>query len=235
MISGRTRLVGLIGNPLAGSLSPRMQNAGFAARALDWVYVPLPVERHRVEAALRGLVGLGFAGANVTAPYKTDVVPFCDEADADSVNLLLVRNGRVLGSSTDAAALDGVTATRAAVLGAGGAALAWIAALERRGIPVVPFCRRADWPPRVDACDLVVNATPVKDELLFEPAPEQAVIDLPYNADGSPTALVEAARAARCRTVVDGPEVLVRQGAASFEAWTGVSAPLDVMRAALRP
>ncbi|HSJ94921.1 MAG TPA: hypothetical protein VK896_12880, partial [Gaiellaceae bacterium] len=61
----------------------------------------------------------------------------------------------------------------------------------------------------------------------------QAVVDLAYRPDGRPTALVEAACAAGCE-VVDGLEVLVRQGAASFERWTGVEAPLEVMRAAVR-
>jgi shikimate dehydrogenase len=163
------------------------------------------------------------------------VLAFCDEADADSVNLLVVDDGRVLGTSTDAEALRGVAATRAAVLGGGGAARAWVAALEAAGVETSVFSRRGDWPPRTDGCDLVVNATPVKDGLVFEPRAEQAVIDLPYNADGSATALVEAARAAGCRTLLDGLEVLARQGAASFERWTGVPAPLDVMRAAIRP
>ncbi len=78
-----------------------------------------------------------------------------------------------------------------------------------------------------------MNATPVRDELLVEPRPEQAVVDLAYNADGSPTALVRRAREAGCREVVDGLEALVRQGAASFELWTGVEAPVAAMRAAL--
>jgi hypothetical protein len=58
----RTQLVGLIGNPVEHSLSPAMQNAAFAARGLDWAYVPLLVEDGRVEDAVRGLVALGFAG-----------------------------------------------------------------------------------------------------------------------------------------------------------------------------
>jgi shikimate dehydrogenase len=235
VIDGATRLVGLIGNPVARSLSPRMHNAAFAARGLDWMYVPLLVERGRLGEAVAGLLGLGFAGANVTAPYKTDVVAFCDEVEADSVNLLVVDDGRVLGTSTDAEALRGIEADRAAVLGAGGAAIAWTAALAAADIETHVFSRRGDWPPHTDGFDLVVNATPVKDELLFEPTPEQAVIDLPYNADGSATRLVEAARAAGCRAVVDGLEVLARQGAASFERWTGIAAPLDVMLAAIRP
>ena len=67
MIGGATRLVGLLGHPVAHSLSPRMQNAAFAARGLDWAYVPLPTSTpERLEEAVRGLVALGFAGANVT-------------------------------------------------------------------------------------------------------------------------------------------------------------------------
>src|SRR5207247_10256724 len=93
--------------------------------------------------------------------------------------------------------------------------------------------RRGDWPAGATGCDLIVNATPVREELLVEPRPEQAVVDLAYYADGRATALVEAARAAGCREIVDGLEALVRQGAASFELWTGVEAPVGAMRAAL--
>jgi shikimate dehydrogenase len=81
--------------------------------------------------------------------------------------------------------------------------------------------------------ELVVHATPVKDELLFEPRQGQIVIDLAYRAEGGETAHAAAARAAGCE-VVDGLEVLVLQGAASFERWTGIPAPIDVMRAAIR-
>ena len=87
---------------------------------------------------------------------------------------------------------------------------------------------------RKAAADLVVHATPVKDELLFGPQPGQTIVDLAYLPDGRDTAHVAAAHAAGCR-VVDGLEVLARQGAASFERWTGIPAPLDVMRAAIRP
>ena len=70
MLSGRTTLVGLLGDPVAGSLSPRLQNAAFAALALDWAYVPLPVTADRLAAAVEGLRAVGFAGANVTIPHK---------------------------------------------------------------------------------------------------------------------------------------------------------------------
>jgi shikimate dehydrogenase len=236
-ISATTRLVALLGHPVSGSLSPRMQNAAFAARSLDYVYVALDVEPARLAEALRGLAALGFVGANLTTPHKEAAVALCDELDsaaerAGSVNTLEVRDGRILGSTTDARALDDVTIAHAAVIGAGGAAKAWVAALEERDVPIDVFARRGAWPPDVAAADVVVNATPVREELLFEPRTGQTVIDLPYRLDG-PTALVEAARASGAR-VVDGLEVLARQGAASFERWTGVPAPLDVMRAALR-
>ncbi|MBM3679642.1 MAG: shikimate dehydrogenase, partial [Actinobacteria bacterium] len=94
-LSGTTTLVGIIGNPVSHSLSPRMQNAAFAAAGLDWAYVPLPVCGERVGEAVRGLVALGFAGANVTIPHKGAVIAHCDEvegiaAEADSVNTLVV-------------------------------------------------------------------------------------------------------------------------------------------------
>jgi shikimate dehydrogenase len=113
MLTAETRLVGLIGDPVSHSLSPRMQNAAFAARGLEWAYVPLRVAAARLEDAVTGLVALDFAGANVTIPHKTAVVAFCDELDqvaerAGSVNTLVVRDGRVLGSSTDGPAVVGV-------------------------------------------------------------------------------------------------------------------------------
>src|SRR5207248_2555309 len=84
------------------------------------------------------------------------------------------------------------------------------AAALREALPgdVRLFSRRGDWPPRADDCDLIVNATPVRDKLLVEPRRGQAVVDLAYNADGSDTALVAAARAAGCDPIVDGLEVL---------------------------
>src|SRR5579885_200033 len=91
--------VALLGRPVAHSLSPRMQNAAFAAAGLDWAYEARDVE-DAVEA-VRALQDEGFAGANVTIPHKQAVVPACDEADGDAVNTLVFRDGRVLGFNTD--------------------------------------------------------------------------------------------------------------------------------------
>ena len=235
MIGGTTQLVGLLRDPKVDSLSPRMQNAAFAARALDYAYVPLGVPPSLLEPAVRGLAALGFAGANVTTPHKLAIVALCDELEGDvqSVNTLVIRDGRVLGSSTDTAALGDRRPARAAVVGAGGAAAAWIAELESRGTTVEVFSRSGEWPPRSDEAELVVHATPVKDELLFQPRAGQTVIDLAYRAEGGQTAHAAAARAAGAE-LVDGLDVLVAQGAASFERWTGIAAPVDVMRAAVR-
>jgi shikimate dehydrogenase len=225
MIGSETRLVALIGQPVAHSLSPRMQNAAFSARGLDWAYIALDVPPERLAEAVRGLAAAGFAGANVTAPHKLAAAQLCDETDAESVNTLVFENARIFGTSTDAAVLDGLMFDRPAIVGEGGAARAFQTALPNARI----FGRRRDWPPDVEGADLVVHATPVRDDVLFEVREGQTLVDLPYPE----SATAVAARAAGA-TVVDGVEVLVRQGAASFERWTGVAAPLDVMRDAVR-
>jgi shikimate dehydrogenase len=215
-----SRLVALLGHPVAHSLSPRMQNAAFAARGLDWTYVAIDVPPERLEEAVRGLGALGFAGANVTAPYKAAVARIVG-SELPSVNTLVGLEGH----STDTAILDGLTAERPAVIGDGGAAAAFLQALPHARV----FARRGTWPADVGGADLVVHATPVRDSVLAEVGPGQTLVDLPYPR----SATADAAAAAGAR-VLDGLEVLVAQGAASFELWTGVPAPIDVMRAAVR-
>ena len=224
MISGETGLVGLLGDPVSQSLSPLMQNAALEARGLDWAYVPLPVTSERLDAALRGLVALGFAGANVTTPHKLAVAKLID-ADEPSVNTLAVRDGHLVSYSTDTAILAELEFRRAAIVGDGGAAVAFRAALP----DALRFSRQGTWPPEVSDADLIVNATSERDDVLVKVGPGQILVDLPYPL----TATAQAAETAGAR-VVDGLDVLVAQGAASFELWTGVPAPVDVMRAAVR-
>jgi shikimate dehydrogenase len=263
-VTGETRLVGLIGDPVSHSLSPRMQNAAFAVRGLDWAYVPLRVGGPRLEDAVSGLVALDFVGANVTIPHKTAVVAYCDELDevaerAGSVNTIVVREGRLLASSTDGPAVVGLVDAEGAsvlLLGAGGGAQATATSLLDAGASALTVAARneerahalvarlktlfpardltaAEGWPRSSSASMLVNATPLKDAVPVEPDGFAQVVDLAYNSDGSPTALVAAARAAGCRRVVEGADVLLAQGAASFERWTGLEAPIDVMRAAL--
>jgi shikimate dehydrogenase len=209
----------LIGSPVAHSLSPRMQNAAFAERGLDWRYEGLDVRPEELD----DVVGRLELGANVTAPYKRDIARIVG-SKLPSVNTLVVRDEGVEAFSTDAAILEGLQFDRAAIIGDGGAAVAF-----RQAVPDARvFSRRGEWPPEVGDRDLIVNATPVRDEVLVRLGPGQTLVDLPY-PDSSTAA---AARVAGAR-VFDGLEVLVAQGAASFELWTGLPAPVEVMRRAV--
>ena len=208
-------MVFLLGHPVEHSLSPGMQNAAFAAAGLDWEYVLRDVLAEELDAAVREV-----EYANVTAPYKLDVARILG-SELPSVNTIV----RGDGLSTDAAILETVGDVRApAIVGDGGAAAAFRHALPEARV----FSRRGDWPPGVAGADLVVHATPVRDEVLFELREGQTLVDLPYPR----TATADAAVAAGAR-VLDGLEVLVAQGAASFELWTGLPAPVDVMRHAV--
>jgi shikimate dehydrogenase len=225
LITAQTRLVALLGRPVSNSLSPAMQNAAFAARGLDWAYVALDVEPEELATAVHGLAASGFAGANVTTPHKLAAAELAD-TDEPSVNTLVFGDGRIRGHSTDAAVLATLDDPRSPViLGDGGSAAAFRQALPRARV----FARRGDWPPEVAGADIVVNATSERDEVLVGLSPGQTLVDLPYPE----TATGAAARAAGA-TVIDGLDVLVAQGAAAFELWTGVPAPVDVMRAAVR-
>jgi len=185
-IGGATRLAGVIGWPVDHSRSPRMHNAAFAELGMDWAYVAMPVAPERLEAALRGIAALGFAGVNVTIPHKQAAAGICDElsaaaSSAGSVNTVLVGgDGLLRGETTDGRGmLDAIgelpAGGGALVLGAGGAARAAAAALRDAGVRVAIAARREDaaqelareleveaapWPPPAAAA-LVVNATPV--------------------------------------------------------------------------
>jgi shikimate dehydrogenase len=157
-ISGTTVLAGVVGWPVDHSRSPRMHNAAYGALGLDRAYVPLPVPPGRLEAALRGMAALGFAGVNVTIPHKPGALASCDTADASATrcggaNTVVVgEDGRLAGHSTDgegmllAAGWNGVrdrlAGRRAAVLGAGGAAAAAVVALLDAGASSVTVCAR---------------------------------------------------------------------------------------------
>jgi shikimate dehydrogenase len=213
------RQVVLIGSPVGHSLSPAMQNAAFAEVGLDWEYVAVDVAPEELKDVVRGLD----VGANVTAPYKRDVARIVG-SQLPSVNTLVARGEAIEAFSTDAAVLEGLEFEQAAIIGDGGAAAAFRQALPDARV----FSRRGEWPPEVEGCDLAVNATPVRDEVLARLGRDQTLVDLPY----PDSATAAAAREAGAR-VLGGLEVLVAQGAASFELWTGMPAPVEVMRRAV--
>jgi shikimate dehydrogenase len=185
-----------------------MQNAAFEAAGLDWDYVLRDVLPEELETAVPEV-----EYANVTAPYKLDVARILG-SELPSVNTIV----RGVGFSTDAAILAQAAGSRPAIVGDGGAAAAF-----RHGLPEARvFSRRGEWPPDLRDADLVIQATPVRDEVLFELGEGQTLIDLPYPR--TETALAAATAGAR---VFDGLEVLVAQGAASFELWTTRCATLS--------
>ena len=143
-ITGKTKLVGLMGWPVEHSLSPIMHNAAFADLRLDWAYVPLPVEPNYVRQALHGLPALKFMGVNITVPHKQAVIRYLDELDSaaritGAVNTIQLKRGKLHGYNTDAIGFlnslievnSHPQGMRVAVLGAGGAARAVTYALCR--------------------------------------------------------------------------------------------------------
>lgn len=146
-VHGKTRVIGIIGNPVRHSLSPIMQNAAFAASSLDYVYVPFTVAPEDLAQAVAGLKALGVCGFNVTIPHKTAIIPFLDRLDesaeaAGAVNTVQVSASGLTGYNTDGDGLVDSLATdldytpgagQILVAGAGGAARGAIAALCRSG------------------------------------------------------------------------------------------------------
>jgi shikimate dehydrogenase len=157
-ISGRTRLAGVIGDPVRHSLSPALHNAAYAALGLDWVFTAFEVPEGATAEALDALRALGLVGLAVTMPHKTAAAAICDELTPDaaalgSVNTVAVGDrGGLVGDSTDGEGFlrslrdAGHEPAGASVvlLGAGGAARAVALALGRAGAEVVVCARRPD-------------------------------------------------------------------------------------------
>jgi shikimate dehydrogenase len=162
MIDGRTQLVGLMGWPVAHSLSPAMHNAAFDALGLNWRYVPLPVPPGLVEIAVKGLGALGFRGANVTVPHKRVVMPMLDVTGSNAQalgaanTLLTARDAKgkliVHGFNTDSKGFVGALREGnfepeanedAVVVGAGGAARAVVFGLLWSGMGKITILNRS--------------------------------------------------------------------------------------------
>jgi shikimate dehydrogenase len=137
-ITGRTKLVGIIGYPIDHSLSPLMHNAAFEAMGLDYCYIPLEVEPRRIRSAVKALRVLGFCGFNVTIPHKRRIMALVDRLTPEArligaVNTVEIRHGRWIGHNTDGRGFlqafteetgESVPGKRVMILGAGGAARA---------------------------------------------------------------------------------------------------------------
>ncbi len=160
MLTGRAKLAGVTGWPVAHSRSPLLHGTWIARHGLDAAYVPLPIAPADFAAAVRGLAAAGFRGMNVTIPHKEAAFAVCDEVlprahRAGAVNTLVFRAGRIIGDCTDGfgflASLPGTDPKRgpAVILGAGGAARAIAAALLDAGCPHLTLVNRT--PERAEA------------------------------------------------------------------------------------
>ncbi|RDV81745.1 shikimate dehydrogenase [Ammonifex thiophilus] len=281
-IDGNTRIVGIFGDPIAHTLSPRMHNAAFQSLNLNYVYVPFRVRREELAEATAAIKALNLAGINVTVPHKEAIIPYLDELEEEArligaVNTVINQGGKLWGSNTDAsgflAALQeegfAPAKKKVAVLGAGGAARAVGVALARSQVEEIIFFNRTfdraaelaayleertgvrtralPWEEMgsskgielLQAADLIVQTTslgmyPCEGEMppvageAFRPG--QLVIDLIYRP--LETRFLSLARKRGAKTA-SGLGMLLYQGALAFSLWTGVPAPLEVMRAAL--
>lgn len=258
-----TRLLGLLGWPVAHSLSPQLHAAAIAAAGLDLAYLAFPVPPASLETAVAGLGALGALGANVTVPHKAAVLALADEvgpeaAAVGAANTLTWRAGRLFADNTDLPGLQSVLAELGVeagdgvlLCGAGGAARAAAVALGRAGARVEVLSRRPEAVAGVrevlEAAGgsvgpvarprLLVNATPLG--LHGEDPPARLLelgpgqIALDLVYGREPTPFVRAALAAGA-TAADGLGLLVAQAAFSFAIWTGAPPPHRVMQEAAR-
>ena len=154
-ITGKTKVFGIFGDPVAHSLSPRMHNAAFEALSLPFCYLPFEVSPGALERATRAILALGIKGINVTIPHKETIIPFLDRLASTAersgaVNTIEVSSGALIGHNTDgngfvASLLEkGVdpAGKRIFILGAGGAARGVAVALAEKGAEEITFVNR---------------------------------------------------------------------------------------------
>jgi shikimate dehydrogenase len=261
VIDGSTRVFAVLGDPVAHSLSPAMQNAAFRVLGLPAVYVALRCSPDDLAGLMHALTRAG-GGGNVTVPHKelaARAVDRCRETveRLGACNAFWDEDGSCVGDNTDVpgllAALDDLEAPPGSwlVIGTGGTARAAVGAARERGVSVAVLSRSADRRRRFeewagshgvaraepDACTTVINTTPLGlaagDSLPLAAPPAGAVValDMVYGRDE--TAWTRAMRSSGLRAS-DGRTMLVAQGAAALERWfPGVRAPVEVMRAAV--
>ena len=250
-IGSRTAIYGVVGKPVAHSVSPSMHNAAFLAANLDAVYLPLAAHDYADFTAFADAVNL--AGASVTAPFKVRAFEQADECDPvsrriQSVNTLRRVGAKWLGCNTDVAGFLSPLESamrlpnkRATVLGAGGAARSVAIALAAAGVHVTLSARRpaqareiaaltgatiGAWPPQPGSWDVLVNATPVG----TAPDSERSPLRAGHPLDGElvydlvynpPHTQLLRDATAAGCQTIGGLDMLVSQAQAQFEWWTG--------------
>ncbi len=155
LITGTTKLLGVIGNPIEHSLSPVMHNAAIAHLGVDYVYLPLPVKPADLEVAVAGFAAINLQGFSVTIPHKQTIIPLLSEVSVEAnavgaVNTVWRTAQGWSGTNTDVAGF--ITPLKAynrdwsqttpVILGHGGAARAVIAGLAQLGCPAIHIVGR---------------------------------------------------------------------------------------------
>lgn len=251
-------VVGIIGDPLDQSKSPAMQNAAMSAAGINGIY--LPFESKDLDRAEDVIRGYDIRGVNVTIPFKQKIMDHIDSVSVTAekvgaVNTIINDNGRLIGDNTDVLgisdALNGSCTEddRVLIMGSGGAARAAAytfmnigcetSIAGRNNRTVKDICNdfgTSEFNGDVGSYDFIVNCTPIG--LIEGRYPidircldhEQTVFDMVY---GVCTPLISFAKILGCR-IIDGQDMLVGQGAASFRSWFGKEPDRDVMRGALR-
>ncbi|MFA5629635.1 MAG: shikimate dehydrogenase [Dehalococcoidales bacterium] len=275
-ISAATRICGLIGDPVAHSLSPAIQNAAFKETNADYVYLPFRVVSADLPNAIAGLRGLGICGVNVTIPHKIAVMPLLDELEPlaekiGAVNTIVNNNGHLKGYNTDATGFlksleernFAPAGEKAVILGGGGVSRAITLMLAAKGAQITILNRSGtleqvkrtasnvsrqaqneisvielnenNLKRALADADILINATNVgmhpntEESLVLQSflRPEMIVYDVIYNPEK--TKLILDAEKVGAKAI-GGLDLLVWQGAIAFELWTGIKAPVDVMR-----
>jgi len=155
-LTGRTRVCGIIGDPIEHTMSPAMHNAAFETLGLDYIYLPFRVRREELQNAIAGMRALNIVGLNVTIPHKVDVIPLLDKLDPlaegmGAVNTIVNDNGVLTGCNTDAPGFlqtlrsKGIEpeGKKIVILGAGGAAKGIAFILAGAGAKLVILNRTA--------------------------------------------------------------------------------------------
>jgi 3-dehydroquinate dehydratase/shikimate dehydrogenase len=261
-ISASTDVYGLVGLPVAHSVSPAMHNAAFTAAGIDAVYLPLPAAD--ADDFITFARGFGVKGASVTIPYKVSLFDRVQDADdlvrtIGALNTLKMDGDRWSGRNTDVAGFLQplhdrglpLSGKRASILGAGGSARAVAVALASEGARVTVHARDEKkaqavaalvsgsvgrLPPAANSWDLLVNCTPVgmHPRLDQSPVPSSALVrGVVYDLIYNP-AITRLMRDAATAgcDTIGGLDMLVGQAQAQFEWWTGTRPSSHVMRAA---
>ncbi|NLP14140.1 MAG: shikimate dehydrogenase [Clostridium sp.] len=155
-VTGKTQLLGLIGNPVEHSISPELHNSLSSYLGYDIVYVPLKVEKQDLGTVVNALKCLGFIGFNVTIPFKREIMKYIDENTKEAilmgaVNTVKNIDGRLFGYNTDAEGFArsfkeeagvGFSGKKVVLIGAGGVARSIAVKLAKEGAEKISLVNR---------------------------------------------------------------------------------------------